>query len=69
MKGKIDNNNNFKCYVCERTRKMENVNIRLMSKENTMDSDLESIKIILLLPKLMDIEEMFIARVHVVMKV
>ena len=55
--------------MCERTRKMEDVKVRLMSKENTMDPDPESTKIMLLLPKLTDIEEMFIARVHVVMKV
>ena len=48
---------------------MEDVKVRLMSKENTMDPDPESTKIVLLLPKLTDIEEMFIVRVYVVMKV
>ena len=68
-KGTVDIENNFECHVCERTRKMEDVKVRLMSKENTMDPDPESTKIMLLLPKLTDIEEMFIARVHVVVKV
>ena len=44
MKGNIDDNNNFECHVCERTRKMENANARLMSKKNTMDPDPESTK-------------------------
>ena len=48
---------------------MEDVGVRLMSKENTMDPDPESLKIMLTLPKLTDIEEMLIARFHVVMKV
>ena len=55
-KGKVDNENNFECHVCERTRNMENVLVRLMSKDNTMDPDPELTKIMLLLPKLMDIE-------------
>ena len=69
MKGNINDNNSFECHVCERSRKMENVNARLMSKENTMDPDLELRKIILLLSKLTNIEEMLIARVHIVIKV
>ena len=44
MKGNIDDNNHFECHVCERSRKMENVSVRLMSKENTIDPDPESTK-------------------------
>ena len=78
MKGEIIDNffdetsnknikNIFQCDKCKKTFTDPKINVRLYSKENNMDPRIN--EIINVLPKLNDIEEMFIARVHVVIKV
>ena len=56
--------NDFECEKCMKDRTSPTIALRTLTVENDMDSVVGLIS--LLLPKLNDIEEMFIARVHVV---
>ena len=67
LDGEINNENNFECKKCISDMKKNVMQIRTLSSENDLDPKIESMYH--LLPELNDIEEMFIARVHVVMKV
>ena len=67
LDGEINNENNFECKKCISDMKKNVMQIRTLSSENDLDPKIESMYH--LLPELNDIEEMFITRVHVVMKV
>jgi len=67
LKGSYSESNIFECDLCKKTLANETISVHLYSDENNMDPKLYLIYNHL--PKLNDIEEMFISRVYVVMSV
>ena len=67
MKGTADSFSHFECKQCERSRTNADIMVRIMSGINNMDPGLYNI--VLSFSKLMGVEEMLMAIVHVGMKV
>ena len=67
MKGTYNENDLFKCDICKKSLADENISVHLYSNDNNMDLKLHLI--LNQLPILNDIEEIFIARVHVMMSI